>query len=325
MLCILAVVLLVPAIGAKVQPRAYEGGRSRDVAQRAERNSSAVASMLGDFRTSASDMMYIKTERYMHSGVGVEGCVVQTVKSVAEESKDIDRYQASLALPHESVDDKKYKGENLLPSSLEDFRGFVGQLHRKVVPYFAPGSEHVHSDGQELLPWFRLMTISDPHYVRGYSVGAWWLGTKDLDEALAFANEGLEHNPKSYQIHFTKGQILMKKARLITKDGRISNLSGEALAMAVRAKEAYQHAAVYALEERPVGGMENDLGIAWGRFEEDDALASMRLSVMTELEYGDMRKALQLAQRYSRVVPEDRTLARLLGKASMMVDEKEGR
>ena len=313
--------LLLPALGSRIQPGDYDGGRSRDVQRRADRNSSAVAAMLGDFRTSASDIMYIKTERYMHSGMGVAGCEVQKVQSVAEESKQIERYQVSLTA---EVEDKveDYVGENLMPSSVEDFRGFIGDLHRKVLPYQPPGGTHEHADGQELLPWFRLMTMSDPHYVRGYSIGGWWLATKNLDEALAFVEEGIEKNPRAYQIHYMRGQILMKVVRNMSEDGAVNHVSEEVLPLAQQARDAYRDAARFAIEARPVGGMENVDGAAWGRYEEDDTLASMRLSIMTELAYGDSGQALTLAKTYVAVIPDDRVLNRLLNKATAAVKEK---
>jgi len=36
------------------------------------RNTSAVARLFGEFRTSMSDIMCLKTERYLHSGVGYQ-------------------------------------------------------------------------------------------------------------------------------------------------------------------------------------------------------------------------------------------------------------
>ena len=52
-------------------------------------------------------------------------------------------------------------------------------------PWLDPSKHAGHSDGKEVLPWFRVMTLSDPHYVRAYAVGTWWLRTKNLDAAFA--------------------------------------------------------------------------------------------------------------------------------------------
>ena len=66
---VLATFLISPALFGRLDPNGYEGGRSRDVQQRALRNSSAVATMLGEFRTAMSDIMYMKTERYLDNGI----------------------------------------------------------------------------------------------------------------------------------------------------------------------------------------------------------------------------------------------------------------
>src|SRR5690606_39395529 len=71
--------------------------------------------------------------------------------------------------------------------------------------------EHVLEPKDELLPWYRLMTTMDPHYTRGYRLGALWLidssDPKRWQEALNFINEGIELNqghPEEYRLHVTR-------------------------------------------------------------------------------------------------------------------------
>lgn len=59
----------LPLWQGALQPYDYQGGRSVDNAAREERNSSAFAQIIGQFRTSFADLTFIKTERYLHSGV----------------------------------------------------------------------------------------------------------------------------------------------------------------------------------------------------------------------------------------------------------------
>ena len=47
--------------------RAYEGLTTYEIEMR---NTSPFAAILGEVRTSSADLMYIKTERYIHAGVG---------------------------------------------------------------------------------------------------------------------------------------------------------------------------------------------------------------------------------------------------------------
>jgi len=67
-----AAALLLPAWAGPLNPNGYAGGRSKDQRQAGARNSSAFATILGEVRTSMSDLMFIKTERYLHSGVAYQ-------------------------------------------------------------------------------------------------------------------------------------------------------------------------------------------------------------------------------------------------------------
>ena len=77
-----------PVWTTRLCPDDYQGGRSRDVVASAERNTSALAAMLGGFRTAVSDLLYIKTERYLHSGVAyaphLEGETLSTAGVISE-------------------------------------------------------------------------------------------------------------------------------------------------------------------------------------------------------------------------------------------------
>ena len=89
----LAIFLASPVLSSRLDPNGYAGGRSRDVMARAVRNSSAVATMLGEFRTAMSDIMYIKTERYLDSGVGYMPHLKKEILSVSGATKEIDEHQ----------------------------------------------------------------------------------------------------------------------------------------------------------------------------------------------------------------------------------------
>ena len=80
---ILILFLLSPPLAFRLNPNGYTGGRSRDARDRSLRNSSSVARMLGEVRTSMSDVIFIKTERYMHMGVGYVQKVEEELESVS--------------------------------------------------------------------------------------------------------------------------------------------------------------------------------------------------------------------------------------------------
>ena len=73
----------------RIDPYDYEEGRSRDDDARAARNRSAAALMLGEVRTAISDIMFIKTERYLHSGVAYVPHMEKQIMSV-EGAQQID-------------------------------------------------------------------------------------------------------------------------------------------------------------------------------------------------------------------------------------------
>ena len=78
-------------------------------------------------------------------------------------------------------------------SPLEDWRGFIGDLEREVKPWMDPSLGRIaKARSQEVMPWFRLMTLVNPHRVRGYRVGTGMImmeGTPEaLDRAWEFAN-----------------------------------------------------------------------------------------------------------------------------------------
>lgn len=298
--------IALPMLSARIAPFQYEGGHSRDEVSRMERNSSAIAMMIGEFRTSLSDILFVKTERYLHSGIGYAPHMDERLLSIDGLTEELAEHQLEVGLIEDECEDAGTP--TLIPTPSRDFRGFVGRLEREVKPWRHPDLAHIHTDGKQLLPWFRVMTISDPHYVRGYSVGAWWLIERDIDQAQAFAEEGLLKNEQAFEIRYILGQILLKRAREMRQAG-VDDL--EVKATMRQAKAAYLIAAEHALEVlQASGGEAEDI---FSRYQEDDALASARMAVMLERDYGDPEQARLLAARFHQAYPEDVVLTRLAG------------
>ena len=304
----LVLFLASPGLILRLAPNTYSGGRSRDLADRELRNRSAIAIILGEIRSSMSDMMFIKTELYLHSGVAYRLNLDYDALSSKGEVTDKGKGQINAPPKQEeaghSHEEEASPGEEdlhfdctgadtVIRSRQKDFRGFIGDLHRQVKPWLDPSKPHLHTDGTELLPWYRLMTMSDPHNIRGYMIGAWWLKrfkTKpQLEEALKFLEEGIAYNPEAFQLYLMNGRVFV------------------ALGDNQEAKKSYREAAERAVKQRPPNGK---TGPSWTDYNEEDALASVRLAVMTEAEYGTRKQALQLALDYHGKIGQDIILER---------------
>ncbi len=309
--------LASPLVTRNLTPNDYEGGYSRDSAQLEERNSSAFAMLLGEFRTSMADMMFIKTERYLHSGVGYSSkSIVDPTAHTGENASgdsghhehdghdhgaeldpddpmsapslkftsEMEAHQAIVAAGGVEALDDDAGTPTLIRDAANDFRGFIGDLERAVQPYQPAEAQHFHTDGAELLPWYRLATLTDPKNVRAYMVGAWWLsgvdGGEKTEEAIAFLDEGIRHNPRAYQLPMMKGTMLHRVDR-----------KQESLA-------SYTAAAELVLQVRP---REPEKEPWWTEYMEDDARAAVRLAVMQERDAGDWDKALEMANRYNAI------------------------
>ncbi|HEY8241016.1 MAG TPA: hypothetical protein VIH35_06195 [Kiritimatiellia bacterium] len=310
-----ALFLASPVLSKRLDPNGYSGGRSRNVAARAERNSSALATMLGEFRTAMSDIMYIKTERYLDSGVGYQPHLKKEILTVSGAQKEIDEHQAEVKEAAEGGEehhgDEDFAGTpTMIPSEATDFRGIIGRLEREVKPWRDPALGHQHTDGTELLPWFRLMTLSDPHYILGYTVGGWWLKSRNLDAAIRFAHEGIEKNPDAFQIYFTLGQLYFEKGRLISGVEKALTPPPEAMPDMIKARDFYLKAGDLAIAQRPATATWDTDIPEWDHYMEQDARFSCRMAVLSEWHFGDRAQAIALAKRYVEAFKGDNLMNR---------------
>ncbi len=330
----LSVFLISPALSSRLDPNGYTGGRSRDAHQRALRNTSAVATMLGEFRTAMSDIMYMKTERYLDNGIAYMPHLKRQMLSVSASSEhgeeDHDHEHAHEEHADEHADGEEHEHEHehehgeddsagtktMIPTEADDFRGIIGRLQREVKPWRDPSMPHQHADGTELLPWFRLMTRCDPHYVLGYTIGGWSLKSRNLEAGIRFAKEGIENNPDSFQIHLTLGELYLQKGRLIAGVENLLRPTPEALVYMLMAHDCYLTAAELALAQRPADASEFNDDPKWGRYREVDARASCRLAAFTERQYADKARSLELAKRYDQALGGDIILAGFIARES---------
>lgn len=300
-----------PLLTDRLQPNRYEGGRGRDVGASAQRNTSSLAQMLGTFRTAASDIMFIKTERYLHSGIAYEPHLDGESLSAAGIIEEIDEAHVHASSRTNLVVEKDSAGKapTIIPDAAHDWRGYVGSFERAVKPWRSQELDHTLTDGRELLPWFRVMTLTDPHYIRGYAIGGWWLQRRNLDAAIAFVQEGITNNPESFEILYTLGQLQMERGRKANNDS-ILNPNEASLPAFRTARDTFLKAAELAVALRPAGWKENEKNdqSGWTSYKDDDARGAARMAVLSEKNYGDPQKARAMAKKYLEKFAPDETL-----------------
>ena len=314
-----AMFLFLPALGMHLSnEEIHVGARSQDPQAQEQRNQSAMAVILGDFRTNLGDILFVKTETYLDSGIRYEPHIdLASLETSGEEpapesetsmsSNTLERFESRVAPAnvhsaetctdpghdhendhetsatdaHDSHEDQAHFVDTIIPRPETDFRGFVGRLQRQVKPWRDPREHHQHTQGTELLPWYRLATLGDPHNVRSYMIGAWWLKTMQTPEQLAeaekFVREGMKNNPSAFQLPLMLGYVL--RAR---KD------DGAALG-------AFKEAAEKAIKVRPPGG---EASARWTTYNEEDAGAACTLAVLLTRELEGPQEALILGNRY---------------------------
>ncbi|MDX9975499.1 MAG: hypothetical protein RBU21_21110, partial [FCB group bacterium] len=307
-----------------IQPQQYEGGRSRDVADRAERNSSAIAMVLGEIRTTAADLLFIKTERYLDSGIAYMPHAEKEILTLEGETAEMERHEAEIreSAAHEGEHDHDHDHDHahdegheyagtptIIPTRGNDFRGFVGELQRQVKPWRDPSLPHQHTPGTELLPWYRVMTLADPHDVRAYAIAAYWLKSDNIDQGVEFLEEGIANNPDAFALPHMLGRLQAEKAQKLAtgggETGEIARLRADAIANQVRAAEL-------GFAERPADWTYESDSLEWTHYTEDDFRGSLRMAVLLEYRFGDPKVAFTRAREYSARLGGDPILTKFL-------------
>lgn len=247
-------------------------------------NTSPFAVIMGEFRASMADLMWIKTERYLHRGVSFAAHLEES--ELAHEDHEVVNEHGDVHTPeHDGM-------AALIPSAEHDYRWFIGELHREIHPWQGPEAPHVHTRGDELLPWYRLLTYSNPHHWRGYMIGSWWLSKQDggeaaaLREGLSFLEEGIANNPEKFQLLVARGRLLIKLER-----------AEEALGSFVAAAEL-------GAKVRPEGGKAQPP--AWTDSDEEEYWAAVRYPAIIAWQLlDDPKRAEELIGWGLRLLPGD--------------------
>lgn len=164
--------------------------------------SSSSASLLGQFRTSMSSWLWLRTDLYLHNGVQLRPMTEDEKKQGLKATEANDD-------GHEKLMDESAV-TTVIPSADRDFRGVLGDVERHISTY-KDMHGHEHNDPKVALPLFRLMAWADPQFIPGWTTGASIMardGTKKADmQAFAFLQEGLKQNPESLAILADMGRM----------------------------------------------------------------------------------------------------------------------
>jgi hypothetical protein len=244
----------------------------------------ASASLLGQFRTSFSSWLWLRTDLYLHNGVELRPLSELELragrKGVGTSDKEMNQLR------------NEDKVITIVPPPKHDFRGFLGDIERQTSPYMDM-REHDHRDPSAALPLFRLMTWIDPGFIPAWTTGAVTIA-RDRSEngtakSLAFLSEGLKANPKSLDIISQLGFINITRKKDLR--AAITHL---------------EHARAVAFEAE--------------NLTEDDKEALRTTYRWLGLCYRDLGETAMLQQRMAeatKIFPDDKVLLRLQNGSSV--------
>ncbi len=155
----------------------------------------AAASLLGQFRTSLSSVLFLRADLYLHGGVEMRPL------SKPETSAGRTGVGGAKTDTEEIHDDSKIV--TVIPAAQDDFRGIFGDMEREVASYRDMKGHH-HLSPIQTLPLFRIMTLLDPQFIQGWTTGGriilWNRKDENITKSIEFLSQGLAQNPESIDI-----------------------------------------------------------------------------------------------------------------------------
>lgn len=240
----------------------------------------ASASLLGQFRTSLSSWLWLRTDLYLHNGVEMRTLSKQELasgkKGVGGSETGEDRLHDDTIIV------------TVIPDKSRDFRGWMGDVERATKAY-KDMTNHGHNDPETALPLFRLMTWADPQFTPGWLTGATVMGRRKTDEgfdkAIAFLKEGLEKNPNNVGILGELGRFYAGKKKDFTK-------------------------AIPYLERAIALPLPKAVDEEWA----EHYASAFRWAALSYRETGQFEKQRATAAHGLRLMPDDPVLVRMLGE-----------
>ena len=186
------------------------------------KNEDLIERVFGGLRTAVADWSYMKAEEYHHNGISFLKAMEH---HKGESSFDVKR--AKDGGEHEEED---------------EHADTVGHgIFSKIYPNLrlTYESELTEAEEKEVLPWFYLEVKFNPHDIRGYVLGGYWLSRIDKEKAAQFLMEGAKNNPDSAQIYSSLGglylgmnrvddaEIYLEKARQLWNEAKVPNIAND--------------------------------------------------------------------------------------------------
>jgi tetratricopeptide (TPR) repeat protein len=193
----LGAALVVAAVLAHITAPRLETEAHYKPSEFEEAKESIALSLMGQLRMSVGDLMWLKTLEYLHNGIIYRP---PTKKEEGEGVRAVEFTGMGAGVAHSD-------GPSLVPDAERDWRGILGNVNREVEPYRSGAARH--SDPQELIPWYQLLTKFNPNYVQAYTVGALFMSdfAREPGKARDFLKAGAEANPWSFEIQSALGRL----------------------------------------------------------------------------------------------------------------------
>lgn len=172
----------------------------------------AGASVLGQFRTSFTGWLWLRTDLYLHNGVEMRPLSEEEVLAGRKGVGSSDAELGALLNDDNIV--------TATPSKERDFRGVFGDIDREISTYQSM-EMHAHNEPEEALPLFRLMTWVDPQFIPGWTASATIVAGNSakgsFEKGLAILQEGLQENPTSVILLNEAGRFYAGKSKNFEK------------------------------------------------------------------------------------------------------------
>ena len=151
--------------------------------------------MFGSFRIFVGDWAFMKAEEYHHRGLPFEQAVA---------------YHAGESLLSELEEHREEPEHEKASMPSQQGMGLFEKLYYQVK---VTGDSHLKPEEEkEVLPWFYVEVAFNPHDIRGYVLGGYWLErVGENKESLKFLQDGVKNNPDSAQILSTIGELYFKE------------------------------------------------------------------------------------------------------------------
>ena len=159
-----------------------------------------IQNVFGGMRSFVSDWAFMKAEEYHHRGLPFMGAV------------SYHHGQSMLEEETRGVKEEERHAQEEAP------RGLYSRIYKSVK--VTEDSHLLPSEEKEVLPWFYTEVAFNPHDIRGYVLGGYWLERLGrYEESMRFLKEGEKNNPDS-------AQILTSIGRLYYRDNNFANAAG---------------------------------------------------------------------------------------------------